>query len=224
MFAAALTLAISLMAQPAAGYGENGAGESSFDAPLNGRHEVAIHIGFLNTKIVETETGTGGVDTETRANGFLGSLSYNYWAGSEWTIGVSAGLLDVETSSSTGVAGVVSESAGVVPLLFGASVYPAWLTLGSSVRPYGSVAVGPYIGFATNSTVGTTVAEETVVESVVGARVRAGADVFVSDRFKIGIAAGYHFVGDFEEKIGKDKDYSGPEFALGFGVLWGSGK
>jgi hypothetical protein len=85
-------------------------------------------------------------------------------------------------------------------------------------------SVGPYIGFATNSVVGETVDEGIVVESVLGFRVRSGAAVFVSKRFRFGVAVGYHFVSDFEEHIGGDKDYSGPEFTLGFGVLLGKGK
>jgi hypothetical protein len=216
-------LAIALTsAPPARANGGIEAGE--FEVPLEGRHGIAVNAGLLNISTVETETGAGGVRSETRASGFLGSLSYCYWAGADWAVEASVGVYDVESWSATDVDGISSESAAVVPILFGVSIYPSQLTIGSAVRPYASVAAGPYVGFATNRTIGATIEEDTVVESVPGARLRAGADVFVSDSFRLGISGGYHFISEFDETIGEGEDYSGPEFSLSFGFLWGSGK
>lgn len=209
---------------PVAGEGADGSVVSNSGIQLEGRHGITIHAGVLSQVTAERDVSSGGISSDTRVNGFLGSLSYSYWAGHDWAVDVAAGLIHAETSTSVGAAGVTSKSAGVVPILFGTSFYPSQLAMGSSVRPYGSLAVGPYLGFATNSQVGTTLNEESVLKSVLGFRVRSGADVFLGDRFRIGLSVGYHFVSDFDEPIGRDKDYSGPEFAFGFGVLIGAGK
>ena len=197
---------------------------SSSSILLEGRHAITIQLGVLNQVSAESNVSADGVTSDTRVSGFSGSLSYSYWAGRDWSIEVSSGVIDAETMTSVSGDGVRSESAGVVPLLFGAAFHPARLGVGSSVRPYGSLAIGPYFGFATNSKAGTTLAEESVLESVLGFRVRSGVDTFIGERFRIGFAAGYHFVSDFDAPIGADRDYSGPEFALGFGILIGGGR
>lgn len=219
-----IVVALAVIAVPVAGKCSDGDDASDFSVPLEGRHGISLHLGFLNQVTAEREISSGGVSSETRVTGFSGALSYSYWVGPDWAVEVSGGLIDAETMISVAEDGVTSKSAGVVPLLFGATLYPGQVALGSSARPYVSLAVGPYIGFATNSNVGGIVDEETVVESVLGLRVLAGVDVFVSKRFRIGVGGGYHFVSEFDEPIGKDKDYSGAEFAFRFGVLLGKGR
>jgi hypothetical protein len=188
---------------------------------LVGRHAITVHAGLLSSATVETDTSPGRTNTETRVSGFLGSVSYDYWTGQDWRVGVDAGVLDVETSSSVEIGEVTSETAVVVPVLFTTAYYPSALAMGRSARPFASVAVGPYVGTATNSRTGTTVATTTVTETVIGARAQVGLDVFFAGRFKTGISVGYHFVSDFEQSIGDDSNYSGPEFSVGIGILWG---
>lgn len=217
-------VSLTLTAAPVAGEKMDRSEAAGEELLLKGRHGISFHAGFQNHASVKTTASAEGVDSETRVNGFLGSLSYSYWAESNWAIEISGGLIDAETATSAGTEGVSSESAAVIALLFGATFYPAPLAMGSSVRPYGSLAAGPYIGSATNSRVGADIEEETVVESVLGLRLRVGVDSFIGRRFRVGIAAGYHFVSEFDEPIGGDTEYSGAELSFGFGILLGKGR
>ncbi|MBU1700329.1 MAG: hypothetical protein KJ970_16010 [Candidatus Eisenbacteria bacterium] len=204
----------------------NIAEEKSVEPPvlLKGRHGITIFSGLLNQTSTETDISHGNVNTDTRVNGFLGSISYNHWARKDWAVCLSAGVITAETSTSVEQGEVESKSAAVLPLLFGLAYYPEKLALSPPWRPYASIAVGPYIGSATNSIAGETVGSKTVSEAVLGLRIQAGMDFFFSKRFKAGVVAGYHFVGEYEEQIGADTDYSGPEFSICFGILLGSGK
>jgi len=99
-----------------------------------------------------------------------------------------------------------------------------WLAISPSLRPYGSVAIGPWLRSATNSHVGTNVESKTVSESVLGLRVQAGVDMFFAKRFKAGIVLGYDLVSDFDEQIGSHRNYSGLLFSAGLGILLGAGR
>jgi hypothetical protein len=189
-----------------------------------GRHVIGIEVGLLSRTSTTTTTSGSGVATDTRVTGFIGALRYGYWAGQYWTVGVSVGVIAAEASASAGVGETRSESAAVVPLLVAFRFYPPQLALSSSLRLYGSFAVGPYLGFATNTVVGTSIASETVSEAAFGARARAGADLFAGTHVLLGFSVGYNFVSDFDRDIGSDRNYSGLELALGLGFVFGSGR
>jgi hypothetical protein len=80
------------------------------------------------------------------------------------------------------------------------------------------------MGFASNVRTGLTVGTETVKETALGACLSGGLELFPWRFLNIGFAAGYHFVGDFDQRIGPETNYSGPEFCLFIGVLLGKGK
>ena len=65
------------------------------------------------------------------------------------------------------------------------------------------------------------VRSETITETAFGFRARGGADWFVGRHFVIGFGAGYHFVTDFDQPIGADTNYSGPEFSIELGFVFG---
>jgi hypothetical protein len=214
-----MALFLTCSSIPVAGQEENG-----FQIPLEGRHGISLYLGILNHVSVERDVSLTGVDSETRVNGFFGSISYSYWVSRQWAIDIAVGVVDAKTSTSTGIEGVKSESAGIVPVLFGVDCYPSFFALGSSVRLFGSAALGPYIGFATKKDVGSNIELESTAESVLGAYFRLGADAFIGRNFRISLAAGYHLVDEFSETIGRGEDFSGPEFLFGFGVLFGKGR
>jgi hypothetical protein len=202
---------------------ETSSSEASF-FPLHGRHVITANVGFLSQAVAKSDVSSGTVDSEARSTGFLGSLSYAYWVSPEWSVGVSAGALSAEASSSVEPSAVTSRAASVNPLLFGGAYHPEGLAITPSVRPFGSLAVGPYLGFATNTRVGSGADSEAVSDAAIGLRGQVGVDLFFARRFRAQVLAGYDLIGDFEEQIGSDKNYSGPEFSLGFGVLLGAGR
>jgi hypothetical protein len=218
-----LQLAFMALA-PTTGAAERGSDPGEAPFPLRGRHGISLCAGILNRITVQSEVVNGGVTSEARDSGVLASLSYAYWVTQEWSVGLSAGFIDAGTRSSVTPGEVTSGSAAVTSLLFGAAYYPMAFAITPSLRPYGSVAVGPYVGSATNSRVGTTVESESISESVVGLRVLVGADLFFAKRFKAGIAIGYDLVDDFDQQIGSHRNYSGPQFSAGCGILLGRGR
>ena len=187
--------------------------------PLDGRHAIWLRAGLLSRITVESSVTAGEVRSEVRDSGAIGALAYSYWAHPEWSVGFSLNILDAGASTSVETGAVKSEAATVVAILFGAAYYPEQLAVGSSLRPSGSVAVGPWVGSATNSEVGVTMVSESVSETELGLRVQVAMDLFFANRFAAGVALGYDFVTEFSRPIGSCQDYSGPQFSFGLGIL-----
>ena len=181
-----------------------------------------VSAGVLDWSI-DSDASAGTLTTETGSSGFVGSVGYDYFVRDDLAVGLTAGVLDSESSTSVGVGGISSRSASVVPILFRVTYYPEELALGSQLRPYVSGSFGPYLGSATNSLVGPTVSSESISEVALGMRVAGGVDWFVSRNVKLGFGVGYHLVGDFDERIGSTDNYSGLELSVGLGILFGKG-
>lgn len=188
---------------------------------LKGCHELALYGGLRNQATTESNVSSGTMEAQTRTTAPVGSAAYAYWVTQSLSIGVSFGLIDAGTTASVQPGKVASESSAVLSLLLRTAYYPPGLTIGRVVRPYGSLAIGPYLGSATNSRVGALVENRSVSETVVGMCAQLGIDVFWNRRFKTGIVGGYHLVDKFDEQIGHSREYSGPEFSVGVGMLLG---
>ncbi len=210
-------LVFLIVATPCAGFAETG---EPGPASLHGRHALAARLGVFNHGSIAVSSGTAG--SSTRVSGFAGYGSYAYGVAPEWMVGVTAGSLDAEVLSSVTPGSVISSVASVTPILFEARWYPLGLAMGSTGRPFFGAAIGPYIGSAINAIVGSQGSSGTITESVVGGRAQAGIDWIVGRRFLLEVAGGYHLVGEFDEPIGSETDYSGAEFTFGIGILFGT--
>ena len=165
-----------------------------------------------------------GVRTDSRTNGFVGALTYAYWTAPDWAVTISISVLDAEAGTSATGTDVTSKSAAVIPVLFGAKYAPALSSRHSPLRPYLSGAVGPYLGFASNTVISAALSNEAISETAFGFRALVGVDWFAGSHFTLSVGAGYHFVTDFDEPIGRGKNYSGPEFSFGLGFVFGKGR
>jgi hypothetical protein len=134
--------------------------ESSF--LLKGRHGISVHAGILGGTTVKSNVTVETVKTEVHENAAIASLSYAYWVRRDWNVGVGVGVVDAEAVTSAEAGEVSSEGAAVTSILFGAAYYPVKLAITRSMRPYGSLAIGPYVGSATTSHVGDDVHNESV--------------------------------------------------------------
>ena len=172
---------------------------------------------------MDSDTSAGSSTAESGSNGFVGSIAYDYFVRQDLAVGLAAGVLDSRTSTSVGIGGTTSESATVVPVHLGITYYPERPAIRPSLRPYVSLSAGPYLGSATNTEVGSTVAFKSVSDVALGLRATAGVDWFASRHTVLGIEMGYHFVSDFDERIGSSDDYSGLEVSIGLGFLFGKG-
>jgi outer membrane protein W len=215
---------ISVMGQTLQTPQETESADRSATESLRGKHGIELSLGLLSGISSTTQVSAGDVRTTSEANGFIGSIGYTYWLENDWGITFSAGVSDVDATTSTSGSGVFVESAVVVPVLFGVKYQPSGLIDSDVVRPYVSASVGPYSGFASNVWTGTTISVESRSEAALGSRLAIGIDLSLSRLFRMGIGAGYRFVTDFENRIGSIKNCSGPEFSLSFGIVFGKGK
>ena len=192
---------------------------------LEGRHGLDLNIGIYDNTNITSITSIVGVNSSVVTNssiGFMGSVGYQYWFKNYLSFRIGAGALvtDVNTKTTSGTE-VSSEVATVAPILTGVNFYPLQISEENSVLPYVSLHIGPYIGVYSKSEVGiASVTEETIVETVIGTKLGAGLDFLVGSIFKLGVNAGYHFIGDYSQPIGSETNYSGPEYSLTFGFVF----
>ncbi|MHC1739153.1 MAG: hypothetical protein AB9882_14190 [Ignavibacteriaceae bacterium] len=181
---------------------------------LNGSHSICMSFGFKMNSGTSVNTSLTEVKTETN---FISTIGYKYWFDNQWSVNISAGLFNVETNSNY----TKLSSISVVPVLFGFSFYPEFLTLGKVGRVHFGVNSGIYFGSAVKTSTGDLINSETTVvnETVFGAEPNAGIDFFVSKWILLGPAISYHFVSEFKEVIGNRKNYSGVVFSVKIGVL-----
>jgi hypothetical protein len=183
-------------------------------ATSTGCHSIELSLGLLNAGKSSAVVSTAGVVTEASQKGLLGSLRYAYWVDRDLAVQVSVGVLNADVSTSVNGGGVVVQSATVVPLIFGLK-YQLFSVGGTTgLRPYGYAGIGPYLGFASDVSAGTTTGAGTRWEAALGGRLAAGLDLSLSRLFALGFQVGYLAMTDFETAIGSERNYSGPEFSL----------
>ncbi|UCG61737.1 MAG: porin family protein [Candidatus Zixiibacteriota bacterium] len=191
---------------------------------LENRHQIGLRLGMWNMVTdVRTSVNTDGVSTSVGSNGFIGGVGYNYWLKENVALDISVGGMMTDVDTDIDFTGVSTSTATIGQLLFGVKYYLPVSTSATSVRPYAMLGVGPYIGEQTETKIGTTVAVESASEYALGGKLAAGVDFPLSRHFMVGVAAGYNFMNDFDQPIGGSDNYSGPEFLIGFGYLFGSG-
>ena len=191
---------------------------------LRGKHSIALGIGLLGKMTVTNEVSAGGVTNSVEERELLGSIAYTYWLENDLGFNFSLGVLGIDFNNSVKGSEVSTETATVVPLLFGVKYQPFRLTTSDVLRPYVLASVGPLFGSATINRVGVNIESESYSETALGSRLGVGMDLLLGKWFTLGVGAGYYLVTDFERPIGSEKNYSSPEFSLSFGMIFGKGK
>lgn len=188
-----------------------GQAQSTVDSlNLAGRTNIMFGIGLTGAR---SATASPGFES-THTTGEVGSFAFNHWVSPEIGVLVSAAVLNADATSSGGIA----STNAITPILFGASYSPRALALTTSLRPFVSAAVGPYIH--TVSDAGPSTANSTS-ESVAGARFAAGANWFVARHFLLSLEGDYHAVGRFSRQDAATSKASGFGMLFGFGFSWG---
>lgn len=193
----------------------------SISNSMRGKHGTALNAGILGGVTVANEVSVGGVTNSVEERGFLGSIAYTYWIENDLAVNFSLGLFSMDVTNSVQGSEVSTETATVVPLLFGVKYQPFRLTASDVLRPYVAASVGPFFGSQTMERVGVNVETEVYSETALGSRVGVGVDLLLSKWFTLGVGGGYYFVSDFERPIGSEKNYSSPEFSLSFAIAFG---
>ena len=199
---------------------------------FEGKNGIDLNLGIYNNSGVTSTSISTLINTNEVTNatgGFSGSISYQYWFKNYLTfrIGVGALVTNVENKTYTSIdpysytGQVTNEVATVTSILSGLNFYPLQLTNEKRILPHLSFYVGPYIGVYNKSEVlNNSVMEETTVETVLGCRTGAGFDVLIGSIFKLGVDFGYNFLDDFNQPIGSETNYSGPDYSMTFGFIF----
>jgi hypothetical protein len=200
---------------------------------FEGKSGIDLNVGIYDNSSVTSTTIVSVINSSEISNatgGFSGSISYQYWFKNYLSIriGVGAFVNNVDSKTYTNIdpfynytGNVSSEVATVTSILTGLNFYPLQMSDEKRVLPYISLYVGPYIGVYNRSEVlNTSVTEETTVETVLGSRAGAGLDVLIGSIFKLGMNFGYNFLGDFNNPIGSEVNYSGPDYSVTFGFVF----
>jgi len=177
---------------------------------LLGRSTISFGFGLTGARSATTDVG----GTSTHTTGQLGAIAFSHWVRPTVAVEISVAALDADASTSG--AGVHTNI--VTPILFGLSVWPRSLALSTSIRPYVSVAAGPYIHSVSDAFRASANAS---VETVPGARFAAGTNWFISRHFVFGVEANYHAVAQFDQRDALTEKPSGFGMSTSFGFAWG---
>jgi hypothetical protein len=93
------------------------------------------------------------------------------------------------------------------------------------VKPFLAASVGPVFGSGSRSLViaGATHFGSTR-ETTMGGHVGGGVDLHLARPFAIGLHGGYYWMLDFSQPVGLRSNYSGPQFAVSLGWMFGRGR
>lgn len=191
---------------------------------LERRHQAGIRAGWWNQVTdSRTELNEDGVSVAVGQDGAWGGVFYEHWLQENLALDFSIGGMVPDISVSAGIPGVTSETATVGHVLVGVKYYFPQSTYARSVRPFARASVGPVIGDQNTVEVGFTVSMEDRSEVALGGVLAGGVDFVLGEHFMLSAETGYNLMTDFGEPIGGSKNYSGPQFSIGFGYLFGGG-
>jgi hypothetical protein len=176
-----------------------------------GRTLISVSLGLAGTRRAVAAPGS----LSAAATGQLASLAFTHFVQPSVAIDISASAL----AESDYVVGGHAHHEGVTPLLFGLHLSPAAWALGSELRPFVSLAGGPYIrGISDASAFG---GASATTQSVIGARTGVGANWYVARHFALQLEGDYHLVPAFDAIAGAKQNVSGASLSVGLGFAWG---
>jgi len=195
-------------------------GDSHEGPPLavNGRNRIALRWGMWNTPGSRVTVGVGMSD-------LFGGIEYARYVREDLSIAITfvglAGIVGTESTNEGLFAGTAD--IGSVQVLSRWNPFAKGREA-ESIKPYVAVGLGPVFG----SSVGTFSGSGTRLAGVneqatVGGHVGGGVDFHLARWFSVGVNGGYNWMADFSTPVGARSNYSGPEFGMTFGFLFGKG-
>jgi len=107
----------------------------------------------------------------------------------------------------------------VVPLLFGVNYAPTALAVNSELRPFVSLAAGPYLHSLNDESV--TSGATSSLQTVMGGRIGAGTNWYLGRHFALQLEGDYHAVPAFNAVDGVRRNVAGFALSAGAGFAWG---
>ena len=196
-------------------------GDEPFRLAVDGRNRVEMHLGMWRTGGDDPSGFVAGVDIRNMFNG----VRYTRYLREDLALTLAFQVVSAENGVTLGSQG---QFAGIATIM-ASPVGLRWNPLrgdhrGQPVKPYLAAAIGPIFGASAGSFSGASsrFAGESV-QATVGGHIGGGVDFHVARGFSIGVNSGYNWMVDFTRPVGSSDNYSGPEFGLSFGWLFGKG-
>lgn len=190
-----------------------------------GRHRIELLVGGSHAPGNFTEV-VGNSVTVSSAAGVFGGLQYTAFVREDLAVTLA---MTGRASGSDQVSGRTVSSSGAALLAFPIGVRWNPFTSGhpsSVIKPFVAGTIGPIFGATEQSFVGGagTVANSESAGTTVGGDALVGADFHLARWFSLGVSGGYTWMADFGHPIGARSNFSGAEFGISFGFLFGKGR
>jgi len=187
---------------------------------LRANNNIEVRIGLMTKFTTENNISLRGVAVRSSNKGLLGAVSYTRWLKDDLALTIFCGVLNVNADVLVAVGSVRTQSATIIPFLFGVKYEPFELNSSDKVRTYITMLIGPVFGDATNVIINNSVTTQSISETAFGSFLGVGVDISISRLFMLGMRGGYYFVTDFKERVGFEKNYSSPEISASLGILF----
>jgi hypothetical protein len=194
---------------------------SASSQPLKGRSEIELSFGLMEQGTFEEEYYDGGVVDKTGLDDMFVKIGFNHWLEEDLAFSFMISALASEITDRSDWYYYDREEMAVVSIFSGIRYYLHNPRRFSPWRPYFAFAVGPVIGSTVKSIAGGRVYNEERTLAAFGGYFGGGIDFQVSRRFMFGINGGYTAMSNFEEPVGGKTNYSGAQFGISFGFLFG---
>ncbi len=196
-------------------------GDEPFRLAVEGRNRLEMRWGMWRTGGGDPSGFVAGVDIRNMFNG----IQYTRYLREDLALTLAFQSVSAENGVTIGSQG---EFAGIATIM-ASPVGLRWNPLrgdhrGQPVKPYLAAAIGPVFGASAGSFSGASsrFAGESL-QATVGGHIGGGVDFHLARAFSIGVNSGYNWMVDFTRPVGSSDNYSGPEFGLSFGWLFGKG-
>lgn len=185
---------------------------------VNGRNRIALKWGMWNTPGNSVFLGVG-------TNELFGGIEYARYIREDLSIALSITGVDGVVGTATSNEGVFSGTAEIGAI----QVLARWNPFArgreqNAIKPFVALGIGPVIGSSAGTFSGSGARISGVSDqATIGGHVGGGADFHLARWFSVGVNAGYNWMADFSTPVGAHSNYSGPEFGMTFGFLFGKG-
>jgi hypothetical protein len=162
----------------------------------------------------------GGIVRSEISTAFFGSAGVGYYISEDFMVGVSAGIIAAKVSVHQDTPHRSERSEVVIPVLFGVRYYSHFHSFDSTLHPYLSLSLGPFIGLVSRDDVETEVVRS---EPAFGGKIGAGIEKRIGENFVLSLNGALYLVSNYAGAIAGRRNFNGSELSIGFGILLGGG-
>ncbi|MFC1555885.1 hypothetical protein ACFL67_02270 [candidate division KSB1 bacterium] len=188
---------------------------------LQNRSLIGVRIGYYSQGSSTEDAVTNYVSNSATTTNLATAIQYGKWIQENLSVHFSVSALMGDAENTVGISGVSNHAYAISSFYLGMKYYLPESRLGSPVRPYLSAFVGPNLAFEAKNTVNSQVVNNARTQTALGGKFGGGLDIILSRRLLATADAGYNLVTDFSEPVVGRKNYSGFEFTIGIGFLFG---